>query len=65
MKTIFALTALLCILSSCKKDYVCKCTDWGTTPSSVTYSTIHDTKENAKANCEDRQGFPESGCVLQ
>ncbi len=63
MKTIFTLISLFCVLDSCKKDYVCKCTDWNNP--SATYRTIHDTKENAKEKCEQGSVIPEMGCKLQ
>lgn len=63
MKKIFTLTVLLCLFNSCKKDYVCKCTDWNSP--SATYQTIHDTKENAKKQCEGETHVPEGGCRLQ
>ncbi|MEO8759778.1 MAG: hypothetical protein ABI448_02725 [Bacteroidia bacterium] len=66
MKKIFTLTVLFCLFNSCKKDYVCKCTDFSITPQASSSFTIHNTKENAKVQCEEETpttGF--TGCKLE
>lgn len=53
MKKLTVLFLALCLLaglSSCKKEYTCKCTVAGL--SSAT-TTIKDTKKNAKAKCDE------------
>ena len=48
-------------LSSCKKDYSCKCSDVGS-PDYV--FTIHDTKGNAKKQCESKIYYT-GGCRIE
>ena len=48
--TLFLLTCVpTCVLTSCKKDYVCECV----TIYNTTNTTIHDTKKKAEAKCEE------------
>lgn len=55
MKTLLSLLSLVCILSACRKDRVCTCTDEsGNTVSQATYT--HVTRKEAKANCVSSAG---------
>jgi hypothetical protein len=58
----------IAIMTSCKKDFSCQCSDAGTI--SETY-TIHDTKKNAKSkresndDCQGCQYFAEHKCEIK
>ncbi len=58
--TLFALT-------SCKKekDYICVCTDYSTSPPSVSNHTVHTTKDNAEFECTTIPTSGNGGCKLQ
>jgi len=49
------------LLSACKKDYVCKCSDIGVPD--MTFK-IHDTEKNAKKQCSQRMYYT-GACELQ
>ncbi|HXU27036.1 MAG TPA: hypothetical protein VN698_07380 [Bacteroidia bacterium] len=62
--------ALLCfiatiLITSCKKDYVCKCTTMMNVPQPVvTYHTIHATKQNAEFECSTIP-TADGGCKIE
>lgn len=61
MKGVCILTLLMFSLVSCKKDYVCKCSDLSVPDHTF---TIHDTKEKAKKQCSETIYYT-GGCTLQ
>lgn len=55
----------LFVLSSCKKDYTCKCTTSMNVPQPVvTYHTVHCTKQNAEFECSTIP-TADGGCRLE
>jgi len=63
-KTVLIVAAALALIS-CKRDYICKCTDGqGNTLESA---VIHDTKSNAKGQCAGQPLSQINGvsCALQ
>jgi hypothetical protein len=66
MKTKYLLTILVaCVLTACKKDYVCGCSYLG----GVDYhtETYHDIKYNAKKKCNElsKKAPEEASCKLK
>jgi hypothetical protein len=60
--TLFLLTWVsTCVLTSCKKDYVCECVSiYGTTN-----TTIHDTKKKAVAKCDETISQGSATCKIK
>ncbi len=66
MKKILLIAAVAGIaMASCKKDYVCECTETSTVPGSTTetskYTIVGVSKGRAKANCASTKSEMEFG----
>jgi hypothetical protein len=68
-KAKITLTVLFfCILTSCKRDRTCVCTDHNILTkqtTEVSREVFHDTKKDAQKKCSDKWCGDECGCTLK
>jgi hypothetical protein len=66
MKKLFILATVCCFafgLTSCKKEYTCKCTATVAGSSATSETKIEDTKKNAKEACDKGDASSTAGGI--